>query len=54
MVRKSEKEILVSSIFQKSNEKIFLISSLASKNWLNQKNKEKCIKVDLFFDSTSF
>ena len=38
-VRKFQKEILVSSIFQKTNEIFSLISALASKKWSNQKRR---------------
>ena len=38
MVRKFQKEIVVSSIFKKTTKKP-LISALASKKWSNLKNK---------------
>ena len=36
-VRKFQKEIVVSSIFQNNNENKSIISALASKKWMNQK-----------------
>ena len=36
-VRKFQKEIVLSSILPKTNEFFYLISALASKNWMNKK-----------------
>jgi hypothetical protein len=36
--KKSQKEIILSSILQKNNKKISTISAQASKKWLNQNN----------------
>ena len=38
------KEIAVSLIIQKSNKNVSLISALASKKWLSQKNKGTTVK----------
>ena len=44
----------MSSIFQKSNENIFLISALASKKWLNQKIKGTSLKFMFSKKATKF
>ena len=38
-IRKFQKDIVVSAILQKKQRNFSIISALASKKWLNQKNK---------------
>jgi hypothetical protein len=62
LVRKSQIEIVVSSIFPIDERKTFLLSALASKKRLNKKNNYtssyyvgifNIIKCHYFFDSTT-